>query len=179
MTIESLMIQALGLTGSLIAITSLQSGDRRKILTLQVLCCVLWTAHYALLGAYTAVLTNIVGLCRALLFARNDRPWAKSRVWLWVFLGLYAECAALTWEGFVSVLPCFSMMLTTVALWVHNMRVTRLLYVLNSPPIFLYNVLTGSWSCAAIEIVAFCSFLLAVWRFDIRKTQDEPVAEPV
>ena len=33
---------------------------------------------------------------------------------------------------------------------------------------FLYNLIAGAWSGAAIEAVAFCSFALAVWRFDLR-----------
>ena len=44
----------------------------------------------------------------------------------------------------------------------------RLLFLLNSPPMFLYNLIAGAWSGAAIETVAFCSFALAVWRFDLR-----------
>ena len=58
------LIQALGLVGSLISLTSLQSGSRRKILLLQIFCCVLWITHYALLGAFTGVLSNLLGLLR-------------------------------------------------------------------------------------------------------------------
>ena len=49
------------------------------------------------------------------------------------------------------------------------MRLTRLLYLFNSPLVLVYNLIAQSYSSAAIEVVAFLSFLLAVWRFDIRK----------
>lgn len=71
-----------------------------------------------------------------------------------------------------------AMMLTTVALWSRNMRLTRLLFLLNSPPVFLYNLIAGSYTSAAIEVAAFCSFVLAVWRFDIRPTLARPRREP-
>ena len=58
MSIPFWLIQLLGLVGSVIAITALQSGSRKKLLSLQALCCVLWVVHYSLLGAYTGALIN-------------------------------------------------------------------------------------------------------------------------
>lgn len=163
------LTQLIGLAGSLIAITSLHSGSRRKILSLQGVCCVLWVIHYALLGAYTGVIINLLGLGRAAVCAYNDRPWARSRLWLALFMVCYALSPLLTWDGPHCLLLGGAMMLTTVALWVRDLRLTRLLYLLNSPPVLLYNLIAGSYSSALIEVAAFASFLFAVWRFDIRK----------
>lgn len=171
MKISFILVQLLGLIPSLIAITSLQSTNRKRILALQVLCCMMWILHYSILGAATAVVTNVIGIFRALLCRFNDRPWAKSRAWLFVLIALYLGNAALTWQGPASALLTFSMVCTTVALWVHDMRVTRFLYLLNSPPVLLANLLMGSYSCAAIEVVALSSFALAVYRYDIRPTR--------
>ena len=168
-SMQSWFIQLIGLVGSVIAITSLQSGSRKKILSLQVLCCVLWVAHYGLLGAWTGALINCLGLARAVVCACNDRKWAKSPLWLVFFLVCYAVSPLLTWDGTHCLLMGGAMMLTTVALWVRDMRLTRLLFLLNSPLVLLYNLAAGSYSCAAIEVVALASFALAVWRFDIRK----------
>ena len=158
-----------GLVGSAIAITSLQSGSRKKILSLQVVCCVLWVVHYGLLGAWTGALINCLGLGRAVVCSCNDRKWAKSPLWLVFFLVCYAVSPLLTWDGPHCLLLGGAMMMTTVALWVHDMRLTRLLFLLNSPLVLLYNLIARSYSCAAIEVVALASFALAVWRFDIHK----------
>ena len=90
-------IQALGLVPSILCFTSLQSGSRSRILRLQMVCCVMWAGHYGLLGAYTAVLTNAVGLFRAILCYHNDRPWAKHKGWVVLLLGLYQRPAHLGW----------------------------------------------------------------------------------
>ncbi len=172
-----IFVQLLGLIPSLIAITSLQSANRGRILTLQLLCCGMWILHYGILGAGTAVATNCIGILRALLCRYNDRPWAKSRLWLAVLMGLYLASAAVTWQGAPSALLTFSMLCTTVALWVHDMRVTRFLYLLNSPPILLANLLLGSYSCAAIEVLALSSFALAVYRYDIRPARQGAAAK--
>ena len=178
MPISFWLIQLIGLVGSVISFTSLQSGSRTKILSLQILCCVLWVVHYALLGAYTGVLINILALGRAVVCAFNDRPWAKSPLWLAFFLVCYAVSPLLTWDGPHCLLLGLAMMLTTLALWVRNMPLTRLLFLLNSPLVFTYNLMAGSFACAAIEVVAFSSFLLAVWRFDIRRKGAGEPARP-
>ena len=138
------LIQALGLTGSLISLTSLQSRSRRNILLLQVFCCVLWITHYALLGAFTGVLTNLLGLLRGIVCANNHRRWASSRWWLAFFLVCYGLSPLLTWDGPHCLLLGLAMMLTTLALWVRNMPLTRLLFLLNSPLVFTYNLMAGS-----------------------------------
>ena len=97
---------------------------------------------------------------------------------LLLLLGLYLASAAVTWQGAPSALLTFSMLCTTVALWVHDMRVTRFLYLLNSPPILLANLLLGSYSCAAIEVLALSSFALAVYRYDIRPARQGAAAKP-
>ena len=168
-SMQSWFIQLIGLVGSVIAITSLQSGSRKKILSLQVVCCVLWVTHYGLLGAWTGALINCLGLARAVVCACNDRKWAKSPLWLVFFLVCYAVSPLLTWDGTHCLLMGGATMLTTVALWVHDMRLTRLLFLLNSPLVLLYNLIARSYSGAAIEVVALAAFALAVWRFDIRK----------
>ena len=61
--------QILGLIGSLLAFTAVQTGSRRKIIGLQLVCCVLWVVQYVLLGAWTGVLINLLGL------ARGDLDW--------------------------------------------------------------------------------------------------------
>ena len=114
------------------------------------------------------VLINLLGLARGTVCACNDRPWASGRRWLALFLVCYGVSPLLTWDGPYCMLLGLAMMLTTVALWSRNMRLTRLLFLLNSPPVFLYNLIAGSYTSAAIEVAAFCSFVLAVWRFDIR-----------
>ena len=79
------LIQALGLLGSLIVFSSVQFNNRKIILLAQAAACALWLVHYSLLGAATAAATNIICFARSAVFYFNDRPWAKSKLWLPVF----------------------------------------------------------------------------------------------
>ena len=168
-SIQFILIQAIGLIGSILAIAALQFSSRKKILVLQFIAAILWMIHYAFLGAHTAVANNILCLARGIICYNNEKKWAKSKFWLYALIALYIFSAARTWAGMHSAFACIAMILTTVALWIHNMPATRMLFLINSPFMLAYNIMSGSYSTAVTESFALLTFIAAVWRFDIRK----------
>ncbi len=170
---EFILIQAIGLMGNLAVISAVQFNNRRVVLGAQALACVLWVVHYGALGAMTAVCTNFISFARSIVFYNNSKPWAKSRVWLWLFMAAFILNSVLTWDGWISILPAIGMCATTGALWTRSTKSMRLLYLLSSPPWLIYNILCGSWSCTVVEIFAHISYILAIYRFDIKKTAKE------
>lgn len=172
-----ILVQAMGLLGSAIVISGMQKNDRRVILLCQLGGCLCWMFHYGMLGATTAVFTNVISFGRSLIFINNEKPWAKSRLWLWLFIAALLLNSMLTWDGWISILPAVAMTLTSVALWTHNTRITRLLMLINSPFWLVYDLWIRSYSCAAVEIIAFLSFLVAIWRFDIKKSSPNAESE--
>lgn len=167
MTLYSIFVQAIGFIPSLISILSIQLRNRKKILVMQLAAGFMWVTHYYLLGAYTAVLTNSIGIFRSTISYFNDRKWASSILWLFLIIALSAGASVLTWAGWISLLPSISLICTATGFWVHNLRITRILMVVQSPCLLVYDIATGSWGCAVIEAVAFLSFILAIVRLDI------------
>lgn len=166
---EFILVQAIGLMGNLAVISAVQFNNRKVVLIAQAVACVLWTVHYGLLGAMTAVFTNFISFARSIVFFFNDRSWAKSKAWLWLFLAAFMLNSVLTWEGARSILPGIGMCATTLALWTRDERKLRLLYLCSSPPWLVYNILCGSYSCTIVEIFALISYISAIYRFDIKK----------
>ena len=169
------LIQLLGIAGNVIVISSMQFNNRKIVLLAQAISCVLWGMHYGFLGAMTAVTTNLISFARSVLFYYNDRKWAKSRIWLAVFIALFALNSILTWDGLRSILPSIAMTLSSMALWSKNMRTTRILYTSQSPFWIAYNFIAKSYSCALIEIIALISYFLAIVRYDILGKDKENV----
>lgn len=167
MDFYSLFVQAIGFIPSFISILSVQLKTRKKILLLQLSAGLMWVTHYYLLGAYTAVLTNTVGIFRSTISYFNDRKWAESVLWLYLIIVLSILSSVLTWTGPVSLLPAVSLICTATGLWIHNLTITRILFALQSPCLFVYDIASGSWGCAVIEAFAFLSFILAIVRLDI------------
>lgn len=183
MDLYSLFVQAIGFIPSAISILSIQLKSRKKILILQLSAGLMWVLHYYLLGAYTAVLTNSIGIFRSGISYFNDRKWAKSVLWLYLIILLSILSSALTWAGWISLLPSISLICTATGLWIHNLTITRLLFVVQSPCLLVYDIKTGSWGCAIIEAIAFLSFIAASIRLDVvpyfkRKKQEETISNP-
>ena len=170
---EFFFFQALGLLGSAVVIGSLQFNNRKVVLVAQAIACVLWIVHYGYLGATTALCTNFVSFARSVVFYNNGKKWAQSRAWLWLFIGLFALNSILTWEGWRSILPGVAMTFTTLALWTKSTRRMRLFYLLDSPFWLSYNLICRSYSCAITETIALISYIIAVWRYDIRKQPEK------
>ena len=167
MDFYSLFVQAIGFIPSFISILSIQFKTRKRILLMQLTAGLMWVAHYYLLGAYTAVLTNSIGIFRSTISYFNDRKWAKSNLWLYLIIILSVLSSIVTWDGPVSLLPAISLICTATGLWIHNLTITRILFTVQSPCLFVYDIATGSWGCAIIEAVAFISFILALFRLDV------------
>ena len=167
MDLYSLLVQTIGFIPSFISIASIQLSNRKRILILQLAAGFMWVTHYYLLSAYTAVLTNSIGIFRSAISYFNDRKWAKSILWLYLIIALSLMSSILTWEGPVSLLPAVSLICTATGFWLHNLRITRILMVIQSPCLLVYDIACGSWGCAIIEAVAFLSFILAIVRLDI------------
>ena len=166
---EFWLIQLIGLTGNLIVIASMQFNNRKIVLCAQSIACVLWVIHYGYLGAMTAVFTNFISFARSVVFYNNDKRWAKSNIWLAIFIALFILNSILTWDGPRSILPGIAMSMTTWALWAKKMRVTRILHLIQSPFWLSYDIITMSYSCALIEAIAFVSYIVAIFRYDIYK----------
>lgn len=165
------IVQAIGLLGNLIVISAVQFNHRKLILWAQAIACCLWIIHYGILGATTAVFTNFISFARSVVFYHNDKKWAKSPAWLWLFIALFVLNSLFTWEGWRSILPGVAMSLTTAALWTRNAGRMRLLYFLNSPFWLSYDLLSHSYSTALMETIALASYIIAIVRFDLGKKE--------
>ena len=96
--------------------------------------CVVWAGHYGLLGLTPQCSPMPLGSFRAILCYHNDRPWAKHKGWVVPSLGLYLGAPCSPGMGSTACSPASPCLCTTLALWTHNMARTRLLFLVNSPP---------------------------------------------
>lgn len=78
----------------------------------------LWGVYYLLLGGYTAAATSLISMSRQLITSRLDLM--NARVQRRVEFGYYGAAmavCALTWHGWVSLLPAIATMVSTFAMF--------------------------------------------------------------
>ena len=121
-------------------------------------------------GAYTGCLSlSIMMLSNALLSLRRWR-WAAWPGWRGVLCALFLAAAAVTWQGWLSVLPCVGTMTAAMSNWTRNgkiMRLGRLMIV--SPCWLIYDVFVGSWSGVLDELLGITSLVISICRYGLKE----------
>ncbi|PID29598.1 hypothetical protein CR983_03765 [Candidatus Saccharibacteria bacterium] len=156
-------IQVIGVVAILTAAASVQFRHRKQILWMQILANMIWATHFLLLGAVTAAGLNIAGIARNYVFFRvHSRK--RSRLALWIFIGVIWLAGLATWQGPVSLFVIAGATLITLALWQHNEQKIRLLLLAQAPLWLIYSVLNGSYPGVLNEVFGITSTIVALWR---------------
>jgi hypothetical protein len=164
-----LMIQGLGLVGMVMTIISFQQNTNKRILGFQIIGTVLWCAHYFALGAYTGAALNFLGLLRNLVFFFRPKKWASSQLWLYFFCALYIAAGVMTYETYTSLLVTAAAILSTIAFYLINPKLTRRVSLASSSGWMAYNVISFSIAGVVAEILTITSIFVAMFKFDFKK----------
>jgi hypothetical protein len=114
---------------------------------------VFWAAQYFLLGAKTAALTMACTAIRTLssegLASGRYRHFAAL-----AFFALFILLTIISWQGYVSLLPAFAVLNTTLALFYLDNRGMRLALLASSLAWVVNDVLWQAWPALLAETVA-------------------------
>lgn len=159
--------QIIGLIALIEGLFIYQQSSRRKILILKGSNDLIWAAHYALLGAVSGAVLDVIAVFRAIVFYNKDKRWASSKLWLLVFLAVTWVGIALSWQGPVSLLAGFGSSFAVTGYYLTNERLTRLF---NIPALILwlvYSALNYSFGGIVNNVITFCSLIVGIVRFDV------------
>ena len=171
------MVQGIGFAAVIFFIISYQIRSNRALFACQLIGCLIIAAQMIILGAYTGALGLAVNILRNLLLLKvNDWKWVGSRKTLSAILTLLAVITALTWNGMISLLPFFSVGISTIGYWTNNAQKIRLGQLCGSPFTLVYDILVRTWGGALCEAIALASILVSIARFGWAKLgEGQPV----
>lgn len=164
--------QIIGIIALTLAMISFQQKTHKYILAFQLASNVMFVFHFALLGAYTGAVLNLVAALRAVVFVNKGRAWADKKLWLYLFCILSVAVGIFTWENWASVLPIAGMVCGTVAFWIKTPKFVRLTVFPSSPLWLVYNLMNRSYAGVAAEIMNMASLIIAIIRFDIKRKSE-------
>ena len=118
-----------------------------------------------LLGAVTGGVSYIINTFRS--FCLGSRwKFAKSRTMCAAICLMQVLALALTWAGWISLLPVAANIAATIAGYTRNGRTIRVVGMLvNSPMWMVYNLICGSMAGVLDEAVTEVSMLVSIMRF--------------
>ena len=139
------------------------------MLLLGLITCLLWTAHFYLLGAMAGAAMNLLAAGRFCVYYRIE-PSKQNRWISWLFVVLTALATALTWQGAVSLLPFIGTACMVIAFWQVNPKYIRRLALASSPPWIIYGAMVGSYPVIVAETLLMGSIFIGQYRFDFNST---------
>ncbi len=162
-----MIIQAIGIAALLIATSIYQTNTRKTMLLLGMTASIFWSVHFLLLGAITGAAMNFTAAFRSYIYIKV-KP-SRKNVWvMWFFLGVLATATLLTWQGVLSLLPLVGSSFSVIGDWQKKPKMIRRLNLGTSPPWLAYNIISGSYPGAVVEVLKTLSNLIGQYRFDFR-----------
>ncbi len=153
-----------------LAFISFQQNDNKKMLFYQLLCSLIFTLHFIILGAVTGAAMNLLSVARSMVFFYRYRSsWANHRVWPFVFVIIYIVSGLLTFHNIYSIFPIVATVLYTIGLYVKTPKHSRLVILAASPCWMIYNVATMSIAGIITEAFVLFSLITSIVRLDMRK----------
>ena len=151
-----------GIVGILFNFAIYQQKTRKKLLLTKLGANCFWTLYYAFLSAWSGAAICSIGILRESIFLNNHRKWAKSKLWLLVFVLLSVVSAIFTWKNPYSILPSVASVLSVYSFWKGNPTLTKFLAFPISICFLVYNVVFGSFIGIANEIFVLVSTIIAL-----------------
>ena len=160
-----LLVQAIGLVGTILFFFSFQCKTNRSLFRIQFLSYLCYTIHLLLLGAVTGGISYIINGFRSFCLG-SRRRFAKGKGMCAAICLAQILALCLTWSGWISLLPVTANIAATIGGYTHNPRKVRLATMLvNSPLWIVYDVIVGSWAGILDEVVTELSIIVSIIRY--------------
>lgn len=170
MTATEIIANVIGVLAIALGFLSYQTKSRKGVLALQTLTTVTFTVHYLLLGAYSGMLMNVVGIARNIFYYNKDKKFFSWRWWPVVFAVIAAALGILAWEDWYSVFVVVGITINTVCMSLSAQNIRKSILV-TSPMVLIYDVFAKSVSGAVYEAVAIVSAAIGIYRFSKRSRE--------
>ncbi|MGB3209359.1 MAG: YgjV family protein [Desulforhopalus sp.] len=142
---------------------SFQFKERKKIVACLLVSCGLISAHFMLLGHWTAA---CLGLVAAVRFTTSMFTTSKKMMGLFILATIIISI--FTYEGLLSILGCTGGIFGTVASFCKEDKLLRQLMLVGTSLWIIHNFLAGSPGAVLMEAIFISSNLVGYFRFYIR-----------
>lgn len=137
-----------------------QQKKRRNMIAFKLFADICWVGHYLCLGGLAGAIPNATGILRELVFVNRGKKWANSIIWPIVFILINFGLGVSTFNSAYNILPIAASACVTVALWIDEPRITKLICLPVSISFMIYDMHIGSYVGIINEAVSITSILI-------------------
>ena len=154
--------QILGIIAVILGFVSYQRKTQFGIIVLQCVTALVFSAHYFLISAPTAVALNFLSAVICVFFAFRNKKQSKSKIEVIVNSVLIAVAGVLAWENIYSLFLIAGLVTSTVSLSFSNPQNTRRAMFIKSPLCIIYNAAVASVGGVIFECIVIISSIIGL-----------------
>ena len=161
-----IIVQTIGFLAMGFGIISYQINKHKSIMILKTVSETLFAFQFFLLGSYTGLAMNAIGIVRNLTFAKLVQKGKNTKPFIVLFAMIMIVAGIFTWNGYISLLAICGKMFTTLAFGFKRPKMVRLVTIPSCLLWIVYDLLSNSIAGFLTEIFGLTSIIIAYFRFD-------------
>ena len=169
-----ILVQLIGFAGLFCYLLSYQLKSNLKLYIAQTVGNVFFMIQFLLLGGYTGCINLALGIIRNLIVMQfGKHAWARSKIWVPIFIAIFVGAMLFTWDGWTSILPFLALATCTVAFWTDNaLNIRKANLFVACPAWLIYDIIFHSYAGILNEVITITSILISIWRFGWKNLGD-------
>ncbi len=161
--------QALGIVAVILGFVSYQRKTQFGIIISQCATALVFSAHYFLISAPTAVALNFLSAVICVFFAFRNKKQSRSKTEVFINCILVITAGVFTWENIYSLFLIAGLVTSTVSLSFSNPQNTRRAMFIKSPLCIIYNVAVASMGGVIFECVVIISAIIGIAKNKVKE----------
>ena len=161
-----MLANILSVIAMIVTIASFQMKTRGQILIFQTVGSAFFLLSFLLQNEMTAVVLNCIFLIRNMIFYfGRDKKWAGHWIWLPVLLCAVVAAGIFSFEKWLDLLPVVGSLFGTVAMYMKNENMMRLLKLGDSPCWLIFHCTIPNLGAIVCEVFNIVSIVVGLIRY--------------
>ena len=148
----------IGMFAFVISLYAFQQNERKKIFQLQVVSNLIYLIHYAILGAYSGGITDLIQSYK------DKYKVLNSKVLFAIFIIIYLAFIVLNHKNLVAMLPFVSALIYTLFIWYGSVKQIKFTGVFTDSIWLVYNICVLSVPGVLAKIVSIGNLIISLIR---------------
>ena len=164
-----IVAQILGLFALFILGYSFQKDNKENLLKLQMISSLLFALQYIFLTAWTGALMNFICIVRNYIFKKYEESKTPIGI-VCILIVLMIVLSAISWSGWISILPTLAIILYTISLTQNELKIVRLTEIISCSLFIIYNIKVLAITGLISTIIELVVAGIAIIRYDLLKS---------
>ena len=157
--------QILGIIAVVLGFISFQQKTQLRIIIFECVTALVFSAHYLLISAPTAVALNLLSVFICIFLAVRNKRQGENKIGVAVCSFLIAISGILTWENIYSVFLITGLVLHIISLSFSNPQNTRRAMLIKAPLCIVYNLAVASMGGIVFECAVLVSAVVGLIKY--------------